>query len=172
MGLPIIGDLIREVGATVREFIPDGDKKLEASVKLAELADAADAREDALLQGQISVNVEEAKNSNLFVAGWRPFMGWVGGSALAWTWIGAPVINWVATLFGAHVAMPALSAESIYPVIFGMLGLGTMRTVEKVTGVTADVNGVVNPPVKPSVNPPLLGAATSAVARTVGRWIR
>lgn len=154
LAIPIIGDLIREVGQTVREFIPDADKKADLQLKLAELADAAEARENALILGQLDINLEEAKNSNIFVAGWRPAIGWTGAIALGWTWVIAPTLQWGFRLGDIDVPMPALSPEAIYPIIIGMLGLGTMRTVEKMTGTTAGMNGEVLNPVIPQRTSP------------------
>jgi len=151
--IPVLGDVIREIGATVRQVIPDPGKQAEFELKLAELADRAEARETALLEGQIGVNREEAKHANLFVAGWRPFIGWTCGAALAWTWIGAPLVNWIASLLGAKLGAPALPPESIFPVLTGMLGLGVMRTVEKTRGVATSVGGKVLTPVKPAPGP-------------------
>lgn len=143
MTIPIWGDVVKELGGVVREFIPDADKKLELDFKIKELADKADARETELLVGQIETNKEEAKNSNIFVAGWRPFLGWVGGVALAHTWIVAPMLKWVFDLNGIHVPIPALPAESIYPIVLAMLGIGTQRTVEKLNGVATSIGGKV-----------------------------
>lgn len=154
LAVPIISDLIREVGQTVREFIPDADKKADLQLKLAELADAAEARENALILGQLDINLEEAKNSNIFVAGWRPAIGWTGAVALGHTWVLAPILQWVFRIGHIDLPMPALSPDAIYPIIIGMLGLGTMRTVEKMTGTTAGINGEVRAPVVPAPAPP------------------
>lgn len=150
LAIPILGDLIREVGTTVREFIPDADKKAEIGLKLAELADKADERENALILGQLDINLEEAKNSNVFVAGWRPAIGWTGAVALGHTWVLAPILQWAFRIGHIDLPMPALSPDAIYPIIIGMLGLGTMRTVEKMTGTTAGINGEVRTPVAPA----------------------
>jgi hypothetical protein len=143
------GDLIKEIGATVRQVIPNPEAQREFDLKIAELADKADERDNQLLQGQIETNKVEAASANLFVAGWRPAIGWVGATALGWTWILAPLVNWIASLFGAHVEPPALPADAIYPVILGMLGISASRTIEKMRGVATSVNGTVPQPVKP-----------------------
>ncbi len=143
VSIPILGDVIREVGATVRELIPDADKRLEIDLQLAELADKADARESELLQGQIEVNKVEAASSNLFVAGWRPFIGWTSGVTLGYTWILAPLLQWTLSLFGIVSQLPALSPETIYPIVLAMLGVSASRTVEKMNGVATSMGGVV-----------------------------
>ena len=172
MSLPILGDVIREVGQTVRQILPDKQAQLELDLKFAELADKADEREVSLLASQIDVNKEEAKSSNLFVAGWRPAIGWIGASALGWTWIVAPLANWVASLCGAHVNPPSLPADAIYPVILGMLGIGTMRTVEKMRGVATSVGGTVPQPTRaldPNITQP---QTTKDIPSTISRWFK
>lgn len=143
------GDLIKEIGATVRQVIPNPEAQREFDLKIAELADKADERDNQLLQGQIETNKVEAASANLFVAGWRPAIGWIGAAALGWTWIVAPLVNWIAALCGAHVTPPALPADAIYPVILGMLGISASRTIEKMRGVATSVNGTIPQPVKP-----------------------
>lgn len=139
--IPIVGDLIREVGETVRELIPDGDKKLEVGVRLAEIADQADERETQLLLGQLEVNKADAQSGNMFQAGWRPFIGWTCGSALAYTWIVAPIAQAV-----FHLAvLPIIDPSQIYPIVLAMLGIGGMRSFEKFHGVETN-NKLPEPP--------------------------
>lgn len=142
MNIPILGDLIREAGTTLRQVIPDAEARMELEYKLRELADRADARESELLKAQIDVNKEEAKSANLFVAGWRPFIGWTGGAALAYTWIVAPLFK-----------LQALDPNTIYPIITAMLGIGAMRTFEKTRGVATSIGGRVLAPLAPQTKP-------------------
>ncbi len=146
ISVPIISDLIKEVGSTVRELVPDADKRLELDVRLAELADQAAARETQLLQGQLEINKAEASHSNIFVAGWRPAMGWVGATALGWTWIIAPLLQWTTSLFGVETTIPALDPNAMYPVILAMLGISASRTVEKLNGAATSMGGVILKP--------------------------
>jgi hypothetical protein len=135
--IPVLGDIIHEVGETVRKVIPDADKRMDIEVQLAQLSDAAEARETALLAAQVGVNRQEAASGNIFIAGWRPFIGWTCGTALAYTWIVAPVAK---TLF--HLAeLPIIQPDQIYPIVLAMLGIGGMRTYEKVRGVATGVLG-------------------------------
>lgn len=152
MGLPILGDVIREVGGLVRQVLPDPKAQAELDYKFAELADKADERETSLLLGQIEVNKVEASSSNLFVAGWRPAIGWVSAAALGWTWMVAPLLKWIATLAHFQTEVPALPGDSIYPIVLAMLGVGTMRTVEKMRGVATSVNGTTPVPTR-ALNP-------------------
>lgn len=98
--------------------------------------DASQAQKDALafqlaqMQGQMATNTAEASNPSLFVAGWRPFVGWVCGTGFAITVLG-PLLSWIAMLFGKTVAFPPLDTQALMTLLMGMLGLGGMRTVEK-----------------------------------------
>jgi Holin of 3TMs, for gene-transfer release len=90
----------------------------------------------ALVQGQIDTNKAEATNPNVFVSGWRPFIGWVCGSALAYTYIGYPILVWILAIWKPEITVPKLGNDSmLYELMFGMLGMGGLRTFEKVKGV-------------------------------------
>lgn len=171
MSLPIIGDVIREVGATIRELVPDADKRLELEGRLAELADQADARESALLQGQIGVNAEEAKHSNIFVAGWRPAIGWSSAIALNWTWWMAPLLQWIAQLTGIETTIPALDPNAMYPIVLAMLGVSASRTVEKMQGVATSMGGKIlaNERDRP-VAPGPTSKPVQVLKKTASRW--
>ena len=80
---------------------------------------------------QIAVNQEEAKSASLFVSGWRPFTGWVCGSALAYVAIIEPIARFTATLWGYHGAYPVIDTTLTMQVLLGLLGLGYLRTDEK-----------------------------------------
>jgi hypothetical protein len=81
---------------------------------------------------QIAVNAEEAKSTNWFVAGWRPFIGWVCGVGLLYVAIAEPVARFLAqVMFGYTGAFPVIDTSVTMQVLLGMLGLGVMRTAEK-----------------------------------------
>jgi hypothetical protein len=164
MGIAILGDLIHEIGETVRQIIPDPEKQAEFQVRMAELADKADARASALPAGRMEVNREAARHANLFVAGWRPAIGWVCAMTLAWTWMLAPLLNWLAALAGRDLTAPALSAEASYPIILGMLGLGVQRSYEKGRGVATSVGGKVLTPVIAVPGPQPVQSSSPAVS--------
>lgn len=90
-----------------------------------------------LTTAQLQVNQAEASNPNPFVAGWRPFIGWVCGAALAYTYIVYPLLTWALALWGPPGMKPPLlgNGDMLYELLLGMLGLGGMRTFEKVKGV-------------------------------------
>lgn len=132
MGLPIIGDVIDAVSDIVSEAVVDVDKKKEIELELAKLRDAALARESAERIGQMEVNKVEANNGSIFVAGWRPFIGWVCGCGLAAQVIALPLLDRI-----FHWTMP-FDTELLLLTMSGMLGIGTMRTVEKIKGVSTN----------------------------------
>jgi|SRR5579883_824178 len=84
------------------------------------------------VQGQLEVNKAEAANSRLFVAGWRPFIGWVCGSVFAYAYVLQPFLAFGFAAAWHPVALPSLDFSQIMPVLLGMLGLGAMRSYEKV----------------------------------------
>lgn len=90
-------------------------------------------------QEQIEVNKQEAASQSFFVSAWRPFVGWTCGSAFAWTFVLQPFAAFVLNAFGKHLSLPTLDLSNLMPVLLGMLGLGAMRTYEKVQAVP-DVN--------------------------------
>ena len=90
-----------------------------------------------LVQGQLSINQAEASNPNVFVSGWRPFIGWVCGAACAWNWIGLPIAKAGLLFAGYKFDLSPASLTEMMPVLMGMLGLGGLRTVEKIQGVAA-----------------------------------
>ena len=128
--LSLIGPATKLLG----KFIEDKDAKN----KLAhEIATMAEKHAQELAKGQLAINKEEAKSGNIFIAGWRPFIGWACGVALVWHFIAAPFIIFFAALFGATLpALPEFDMGSLMTVLMGMLGLGGLRTFEKYKKVT------------------------------------
>lgn len=85
---------------------------------------------------QIELNKIEAADPNLFKSGWRPAVGWVCVFALAYQFILRPLVPWIVGLFARSISpMPDLAIESLMTLLFGMLGLGGLRTFEKVKGI-------------------------------------
>ena len=101
--------------------------QLKASGELARMTADTD-----LARAQTEVNKAEATSASLFVAGGRPFVIWVCGAALANDFIVRPLAVFVAGLLGQAARWPALDAQSLMPLLLGLLGLGALRTYEKV----------------------------------------
>jgi hypothetical protein len=91
-----------------------------------------------LVQGQLEINKVEAQHGSIFVAGWRPAVGWICGVALGWNFVLQPLLLWLAWIIpeGADLAnAPKLDTGELMTVLLGMLGLGGLRTYEKRVGV-------------------------------------
>lgn len=128
------GSLINSVGnfaGQIRTAIT-GEVPPEQKLKQVEDILAAIQAEDT---GADSINVEEAKSTNWFVAGWRPFVGWICAVGFAWCVIVYPLVLWVCSIWAPSVKIPAPDSGLIIPTLGGMLGIGTMRTVEKIQGI-------------------------------------
>lgn len=89
-----------------------------------------------LAKGQIEVNKVEAASTNLFIGGWRPAVGWTCVFGLGYSFIGQPLLTWASVNF-MWQAPPELDLGTLITLLFGMLGLGSLRTVEKKAGVAA-----------------------------------
>ena len=130
--------VIPAITQVLDKIIPDPQAAADAKLKALELAQKGDlAALDAELRlalGQIEVNKAEA-TTDMFRGGWRPAVGWVCVSGLAYQFIVQPVLPWVAALFGAPVPpLPAIDNDSFMVLLTGILGLGGLRTIERVKG--------------------------------------
>ena len=130
----MIEALIAPVTGLLDKFIEDKDQKN----KLAhELATMADNHAQELARGQLDINKVEAAHRSLFVSGWRPFIGWTCGVALMAHFVLFPATDFVVAYMGYNVPpMPAFDMDSLMTVLLGMLGLGGMRSFEKLKGVS------------------------------------
>lgn len=112
------------------KFIPDPAEKAKAEAELRSSLLSWD-------RGQLQVNAVEAAHRSIFIAGWRPFLGWVFGIAFAFQLVLYPIAAWAASMF-FYVALP--EPPKLDPImreiIVGMLGIGGLRTYEKIKGVT------------------------------------
>ena len=135
--LEIFDKLIGPVTTILDKVIPDKDLRTSLAHEIATMA-AKQSHENAL--AQIEVNKQEAAHKSLFVAGWRPFIGWTCGIALAWHFIFSPVTMFFCSYLGiALPPLPEFDMTSLLTVLGGILGLGGFRTFEKVKGVQRPV---------------------------------
>lgn len=130
--------LIPAVTTVLDKILPDPQQAADAKIKVLELAQRGElAALDAdmrLAMGQLEVNKVEA-GTDLFRGGWRPAVGWVCVFGLAYQFIGQPLLPWVVALFGVTVPpLPAIDNETLMVLLTGMLGLGGLRTFERVKG--------------------------------------
>jgi len=126
--------LIGPVTGILDKFIEDKDAKNAMAHEIATMAEKA-AHEAAM--AQVEVNKMEAQHRSLFVAGWRPFIGWTCGIALAYHFVLNPLIMFGVSWAGVEIPeLPEFDMSSLMTVLMGMLGLGGLRTFEKVKKVT------------------------------------
>lgn len=132
-----------ELGKTAIEKIwPDPTKRAQELRKLEALKQKGDlALLDAhvkLMLGQLEINKEEAKNKSIFVAGWRPGVGWICAFSLAYIAIIEPLARLVATLQGYEGPFPEIDTTITLQVLMGMLGLAAARSFDKMKGSQTD----------------------------------
>ena len=123
-GLGAVADL---ASSMIDRFFPNKTEQEKAQMAAAL----------TIIQGQLDTNKAEASNYSIFVSGWRPFIGWACGSACAWNWIGLPIATFIAAAFGNPLSIAPADLTEMLPILIGMLGLGTLRTVEKIKEVAA-----------------------------------
>ena len=145
--IPIVDsliDLTRDIGGKLIDRLwPDKvaqeSERAKAEFELFKLTQVErmqdKANEVALAAAQIAVNQEEAKSSSVFVAGWRPFIGWVCGCSFAYAFLIGPILTQVSTAYGYNFPLPPLDMANMMYIMGGMLGLGGLRTYEKIQGV-------------------------------------
>ena len=127
----MIDKLIGPVTSIVDKFVVDKDLKMKLQHELETALHSAN-------MAQLEVNKAEAAHKSIFVAGWRPFVGWVCGVALAYHFILAPLLQFGFALAGLDQELPEFEFSQLSTVLMGMLGLGGLRTFEKMKGVSRE----------------------------------
>lgn len=115
----------------IDQLFTSDDERMAAKLKVLELEKSGEL-------AQIAVNAQEAQHTSLFVAGWRPFIGWVCGFAFTWTFLLYPILQFVVLVLGVPLdlsLLPVMDLSEMMPVLLGMLGLGAMRSYERRNGV-------------------------------------
>lgn len=132
--LALLPTLLPMLGEVLDRVVPDQASAAKARVEMeAKLLEAATAQ----AAQQAATNQVEAGHRSIFVAGWRPFIGWVCGAGLAWAFLLAPMLAWMLPLAGIATVMPVLQVDHLMELIVAMLGLGALRSFEKVKGVNS-----------------------------------
>lgn len=129
--IPVLS--IIEIGAKLLDkVIPDKDAREKAQ---SELYKAAQDQDFQLALAQIKVNEEEAKSENLFKSGWRPAIGWICVFGLFYNFVLYNILLWAVATFQLHITPPALMSDILMELVFALLGLGSLRTFEKIKGI-------------------------------------
>ncbi|MCP4747290.1 MAG: hypothetical protein GY874_14290 [Desulfobacteraceae bacterium] len=138
MNLLGIGSIIRNVGELADDLITTDEERLKIGLQ-EKIVDAQ------LVKGQLAINAAEARHKSIFVAGWRPAIGWVGAIALAYQFIIYPLLTWLWSYLQAQGVIvsellppPVLPTGSLVTIITGMLGIGCMRSYDKLKGTATD----------------------------------
>lgn len=135
----MLAALIPLLGSLLDKVFPDPTAAAAAKVQVMEMAQRGElAQLDAELKlavGQLEVNKAEAASGDPFTTRWRPFVGWVCGIGCAWNWIGLPVALFIMAAIGRPVQLAPADLSEMMPLLLGMLGLGGLRTLEKMKKV-------------------------------------
>ena len=136
----ILGLLLPTINKAL-DFIPNPQEREKAKLELQTKLMSQELEVMKVLAqadtNQTEINKEEAKSSNLFVSGWRPSLGWVCSSAFGWVYVVEPMLSFFLTAIGHPVSLPKIEFGEMSSILLGMLGLGGMRTFEKIKGVAS-----------------------------------
>lgn len=122
-----IGGLAEKLVGLIDKFVETPDEKKAAEIIKIKLLSKPD-------ELQMEVNKIEAAHRTLFVAGWRPAVGWVCVAALAWSWIVQPIVSIAVSALGVNVELPDINIDDSMTLIMALLGMGALRTFEKTRG--------------------------------------
>jgi hypothetical protein len=132
--LALLPTLLPALTEVLDRVVPDQAAAAKAKLEMeARLLEAATAQASQ----QTEINKVEAGHQSIFVSGWRPYIGWVCGMAIAWAFLVAPMLSWLLPVMGVVAVVPPLQTEFLLELVFAMLGLGGLRTFEKLKGVAA-----------------------------------
>ncbi|MBL4894738.1 MAG: hypothetical protein JKY59_07725 [Emcibacter sp.] len=120
-------DAVSAVGNVVDQLFTSDEERAQAALLMEKLR-----QKPQLLQAEI--NRVEASHRSLFVAGWRPFIGWVCGVGFLWAFLLHPLFEWIVAVRGLEVVAPGIVTDNMMELVLALLGLGTLRSVEKIAG--------------------------------------
>ena len=128
----LIDTIIVAVGSVLDKVIPDTNARAQAKEELAKAVLQDDFQ---LALGQIQINQEEAKSENLFKSGWRPSIGWACSLTFILNFVLFPILNYFLMIFGHQAILIPFDTNTLMTVLGGLLGIGGLRTIEKIKGV-------------------------------------
>lgn len=127
--LPLVMPLIDKLVGLIPDPNAREKAKNEAIAQFLEMSSKSQSE-------QVEVNKVEAAHPSIFVAGWRPFIGWCCGVTLAYHFILLPILAYCFTIWSPGTPLPSLPIDNMFELVFAMLGLGGLRTFEKIKGVS------------------------------------
>ena len=129
----MINVLLPLISTVIDRVVPDknGADKAKQAIEAELIANATQ-----LNLAQAETNKIEAAHRSVFVAGWRPCLGWVAALGFAWIFLLGPIAEWLAAVYGVAVPLPKFDTNALLELTFAMLGLAGLRTYEKTKGLT------------------------------------
>lgn len=129
----------KAITAFIDHFFPDPAQKSAAMLQLEQMKQTGElaqlAADTDLAKGQLAINQVEAGSDDKFTSRWRPFIGWVCGVAFAYHFVAEPFMMFLITCYRGVCVQPNFDMSTLLTVLMGLLGLGSLRTLEKVRGV-------------------------------------
>lgn len=138
----LLGPLLELGKGLIGRFFPDPAQAQAAQFELLKMAQTGElaqlAAETKLAEAQLAVNAAEASSGNVYASSWRPTVGYVCVAGLGYTFLLQPLLPWFAAVFGLSVPpLPPLDTNVLMTLLLGMLGIGGMRSAEKMKGVAS-----------------------------------
>ena len=121
--------ILPNIGYVVGRFLPEDKEAAEKAKR--EIESNLTEHLAKIDLAQLEINKAEGQHRSIFVAGWRPFLGWTCGFALAYTYVIQPMASFILGQTGYLIQLPEVDMALMMPVLLGMLGLGGLRTFEK-----------------------------------------
>ena len=136
MVLQVLGSLLggkdgalKQVASVIDSLHTSEEEKLDKKILMQRI-------QQKLAEKQLDVNVKEAGHRSIFVSGWRPFIGWCGGFALAFEFILSPAVEWYSKFAGLNLTAPEIQTGPLLAIVTSMLGVAGLRSFEKSKGLT------------------------------------
>lgn len=137
-----IGGIIKTVGKIADDLITSDQERAQMAIEERKLDLEAQRIAQTVDLAQTEVNKAEAAHASLFVAGWRPAIGWIGGAAMAYQFLAYPLLTWGWAVMQSRgiipaefAAPPVMASDQLWVILSGILGIAGMRTYEKQKGV-------------------------------------
>jgi len=131
----LLSPLLKPALDKVLSLIPDSNARKEAEEQLQrEIIIAA----NQVNLGQLEVNKQEAAHKSIFVAGWRPAIGWVCAFSIGWAFVAQPIATWAIPLWSPGATVPQIDTGYLMELVMAMLGMGGLRTFEKIRGIARE----------------------------------
>tara|TARA_R100001369_G_scaffold15682_1_gene30507 strand:- start:3133 stop:3543 length:411 start_codon:yes stop_codon:yes gene_type:complete len=120
---------LQQVASVIDSIHTSEEEKLDKKILMQRI-------QQKLAEKQLDVNVKEAGHRSIFVSGWRPFIGWCGGFALAFEFILSPAVEWYSKFAGLNLTAPEIQTGPLLAIVTSMLGVAGLRSFEKSKGLT------------------------------------